>query len=111
VNVWKLGVQYQINPAWTVRAGYNHSDNPIQAQDVTFNILAPGVIKDHLTLGATWTWDRQNEITGAFMYAFENSVTGPSLFNSFFPAGMQPNMQETIKMYEWSFGLQYARKF
>jgi long-chain fatty acid transport protein len=111
VNVWKLGVQYQINPAWTVRAGYNHSDNPIQAQDVTFNILAPGVIKDHLTLGATWTWDRQNEITGAFMYAFENSVTGPSLFNSFFPAGMQPNMQETIKMYEWSFGLQYARRF
>jgi long-chain fatty acid transport protein len=111
VNVWKLGVQYQINPAWTVRAGYNHSDNPIQAQDVTFNILAPGVIKDHLTLGATWNWDKQNEITGAFMYAFENSVTGPSLFNSFFPAGMQPNMQETIKMYEWSFGLQYARKF
>jgi long-chain fatty acid transport protein len=111
VNVWKLGVQYQINPAWTVRAGYNHSDNPIQAQDVTFNILAPGVIKDHLTLGATWTWDRQNEITGAFMYAFENSVTGPSLFNSFFPAGMQPNMQETIKLYEWSFGLQYARRF
>ena len=111
VNVWKLGVQYQINPAWTVRAGYNHSDNPIQAQDVTFNILAPGVIKDHLTLGATWTWDRQNEITGAFMYAFENSVTGPSLFNSFFPAGAQPNMQETIKMYEWSFGLQYARRF
>ena len=111
INVWKLGVQYQINPAWTVRAGYNHSDNPIQPQDVTFNILAPGVIKDHLTLGATWTWDKQNEVTGAFMYAFENSVTGPSLFNSFFPAGMQPNMQERIEMYEWSFGLQYARRF
>ncbi len=89
VNVWRLGVQYQIDPQWTVRAGYNHSDNPIQPQDVTFNILAPGVIKDHATLGATWTWDRQNEITGAFMYAFQNSVTGASLFNSFFPPGMQ----------------------
>jgi long-chain fatty acid transport protein len=111
VNVWKLGVQYQVNPAWTVRAGYNHTDNPIQPQDVTFNILAPGVVKDHLTLGATWAWDRQNEITGAFMYAFQNSVTGASLLNSFFPAGMQPNMQERIEMYEWSFGLQYARRF
>jgi hypothetical protein len=24
---------------------------------------------------------------------------------------MQPNMQEKIEMYEWSFGLQYARRF
>jgi long-chain fatty acid transport protein len=111
INVWRLGVQYDLNPQWTVRAGYNYSDNPIEAQDVTFNILAPGVIKHHATLGATWRWDRQNEITGAFMYAFENSVTGSSLLNSFFPAGMQPNMQERIEMYEWSFGVQYARRF
>jgi len=111
VNVWRLGVQYALHPQWTLRAGYNHSDNPIQPQDVTFNILAPGVIKDHVTLGATWAWDRQNEITGALMYAFRNSVTGASLFNSFFPPGMQPNMQEKIEMYEWSFGLQYSRRF
>jgi hypothetical protein len=24
---------------------------------------------------------------------------------------MQPNMQERIEMYEWSFGVQYARRF
>jgi long-chain fatty acid transport protein len=111
VNVWRVGVQYALDAQWTLRAGYNHSDNPIQPQDVTFNILAPGVIKDHVTLGATWAWDRQNEITGAFMYAFRNSVTGPSLFNGFFPPGMQPNMQEKIEMDEWSFGLQYSRRF
>jgi long-chain fatty acid transport protein len=110
VNVWRLGVQYAIDPQWTVRAGYNYTQNPIRPSDVTFNILAPGVVQNHLTLGATWTWDRQNEITGAFMYAFQNSVTGASLFNSFFPPGTA-NMQETIKMYEYSFGLQYARRF
>jgi len=109
INVWKLGVQYVLNPEWTLRAGYNHSDNPIQSRDVTFNILAPGVIQDHVTLGATWS-DKQNEVTGAFMYAFQNSVTGPSLLNSFFPPGSS-NMQEKIQMYEYSFGLQYARKF
>jgi len=110
VNVWRLGVQYAIDPRWTVRAGYNYTQNPIRPSDVTFNILAPGVVQNHLTLGATWTWDKQNEITGAFMYAFQNSVTGASLFNSFFPPGTA-NMQETIKMYEYSFGLQYARRF
>jgi long-chain fatty acid transport protein len=111
VDVFKLGVQYELDPQWTLRAGYNHSDNPIRPSDVTFNILAPGVIKDHATLGATWKWDAQNELTGAFMYAFENSVEGPSLFNNFFPPSMQPRMQEKIEMYEWSIGIQWARKW
>jgi long-chain fatty acid transport protein len=107
VNVFKLGAQYAVSQEWTVRAGYNYTQNPIQPQDVTFNILAPGVVQNHVTLGATWT-DKQNEVTGAFMYAFDNSVTGPSLFNSFIPGA---TMQEKISMYQWSFGLQYARKF
>jgi long-chain fatty acid transport protein len=111
VNVWKLGVQYTINPAWTVRAGYNHSDDPIEARDVTFNILAPGVVQDHVTLGATWNYDPKNEVTGAFMYAFNNSVSGRSLINDFLPPQAQANMQEKIQMYEWSLGVQYAHKF
>ena len=114
VNVWRLGVQYHINPEWTVRAGYNYTQNPIRPSDVTFNILAPGVVQNHLTLGTTWTFDKVNEVTGAFMYAFQNSVTGASLFNPFLsnpPFSLPSNMQETIKMYEYSFGLQYARRF
>jgi long-chain fatty acid transport protein len=111
VDVWKLGVQYQINPQWTVRAGYNHSDNPIEPRDVTFNILAPGVIKDHVTLGTTWSYDPTNEVTAAAMYAFNNSVSGPSLINNFLPPQAQANMQEKIQMYEWSLGFQYAHKF
>jgi long-chain fatty acid transport protein len=110
IDVWKLGVQYEMSPQWTLRAGYNHSDNPIRSSDVTFNILAPGVMKDHATAGATWKWDAQNELTGAFMYAFTNSVQGASLLNNFFPPGAA-NMQEKIQMYEWSIGLQWAHKF
>ncbi len=111
VDVIKVGVQYELDPQWTLRAGYNHSDNPIQPQDVTFNILAPGVMKDHATAGATWKWDAKNELTGAFMYAFSNSVQGASLFNNFFPPQAQANMQEKIQMYEWSLGLQWAHRF
>jgi long-chain fatty acid transport protein len=108
VNVFKLGAQYALNANWTLRAGYNYSDNPIKSQDVTFNIMAPGVIQNHLTAGATYAWANRHEITGAFMYAFTNDVTGPSLFNSLVP-GL--NAQEKIEMYQWSLGVQYSYKF
>jgi len=108
VSVWKFAVQYAINERWTVRGGYARSDNPIQPADVTFNILAPGVVQDQYTLGATWTLDKVNEITAAFMYAANNSVTGQSLFVGF---GAPPSTTETISLKEYSFGLQYARKF
>ncbi len=111
VKVWKVGLEYQLDPMWTLRAGYNHSDNPIRPADVTFNILAPGVMKEHVTAGFTYKMSRQDEITGAVMYAFSNDVTGPSLFNGFFPPQAQANMQEKIQMYEWSVGVQWARKF
>jgi long-chain fatty acid transport protein len=111
VNVVKLGVEYQLDPKWTLRAGYNHSDNPIESRDVTFNILAPGVVKDHATLGATYKIDARNEVSGSFMYAFNNDVQGPSLLNSFFPPQAQANMQEKIEMYEWSIGVQWVYRY
>jgi long-chain fatty acid transport protein len=111
VNVWKIGIDYQWSPALTLRAGYGHTDNPIRPQDVTFNILAPGVVQDHLTLGFTYAFGKQHEITAAYMHAFENSVTGQSLFvplsNNTFPA----STTETIKMYETSLGIAYSYKF
>jgi long-chain fatty acid transport protein len=97
-----------MNDQWTFRAGYNRSENPIEPQDVTFNILAPGVVKNQYHVGATWRFDSMSEITGAFMYAADNSVTGPSLFVGF---GAPPTTTETIGMKEYLFGLAYSRKF
>lgn len=107
VNVLKLGVEYQYNSAWTWRAGYNHTDNPIQARDVTFNIIAPGVVQDHVTLGFTYGLSKDSDLTLAYMHAFKNSVTGASLFNGFgVPAG-----NETIRMYQNSLGVAWSTKF
>jgi long-chain fatty acid transport protein len=108
VNVWKLGVQYQIDERWTIRGGFNHTENPIGPQDVTFNILAPGVVKDQYSVGLTWRIDKEHEITGAAMYAASNSVTGPSLFVGF---GAPPTTSETIEMKEYLFGVAYSFKF
>jgi long-chain fatty acid transport protein len=107
VNVIKIGVEYQYSSALTLRAGYNHTDNPIQSRDVTFNILAPGVVQDHLTAGFTYSLSPSAEITMAYMHAFKNSVTGSSLFNNFgVPAG-----SEKIQMSEDSLGIALGWKF
>ena len=108
IDVWKIGIQYALNDQLTLRGGYNHSGNPIRPQDVTFNILAPGVVQKQWTLGATWKIDPRSEITGAFMYAQNNSVTGPSLLQGF---GAPPTTMETISMKQRQLGIAYSRKF
>ena len=108
IDVFKLGIQYQVDPRLTLRAGYNYSQNPIRSQDVTFNFLAPGVVQHHITGGATWTLDPTSFLTLAAMYAFENDVSGPSLFNAFAP-GL--SMREKISMHEYSVGVQYQKRF
>ncbi len=102
IDVFKLGVAWSLSDAFTVRAGYNKGDNPINSNDVTFNILAPGVMTDHYTAGFTWGLDKDSEITGMLMVAPRQSVTG----SSFFGAG-----SETISMRQTSFGLAWGRKF
>jgi long-chain fatty acid transport protein len=109
VNVLKIGAAWRINDSWTLRAGYNHSDNPISPADVTFNILAPGVMKDHYTAGFTWTTSQDSELTGALMIAPRQSVSGSSLFNGVLGAGAAGN--ETISMRETSLGLAWSHKF
>ena len=109
VNVWKLGIEYATSERWTWRAGYNHSDNPVQSADVTFNILAPGVVTDHVTLGATYTTASGGAWTIAYMHAFENSVQGESILPVFM--GGAPAGNELISMYQNTLGIGYSWKF
>ena len=106
VNVFKIGAEYQYNQNLILRAGYNHTDNPIQARDVTFNMIAPGVVKDHVTAGFTYNLSKESELTMAYMHAFKNSVSGPSLFNNW----LGDNATDKIQMYENSLGIAYSMK-
>lgn len=105
VDVFKLGVEFAMNRDLTLRAGFGRTDNPILSRDVSFNILAPGVVRDHYTLGATWRLAADSELTLAYMHAKKNSVTGASFFNAFAP-GMGGN--EKIEMYQNSLGVAWS---
>ena len=109
VDVIKLGASYRMSPALTLRAGFNHGTNPVQSQDVTFNILAPGVVQNHATAGFTYGVSKDSELTGAFMLAQRKSVNGPSLFNALLGPGAGGT--ETVSMRQMSVGLAWAQKF
>jgi long-chain fatty acid transport protein len=68
---------------------------------VTFNILAPGVITTHVTLGGTYALSPSTEMTVAYMHAPRQSVSGASSFGG----------TETIGMSQNSLGLQVGWKF
>lgn len=109
VNVVKLGLEWQYSSNVTLRAGYNRSTNPVKASDVSFNILAPGVITQHYTLGGSYQLSKDSELTWAYMYAPKNTVTGDSLFATM--AGMQVAWTDSVRMSQQSLGVQYGWKF
>jgi long-chain fatty acid transport protein len=108
IDVIKLGVQFQYSNATVLRAGFGKTDNPITSRDVTFNILAPGVVEEHYTLGMTTMLDKDSELTLSFMHAAENKVSGTSLFQSLGVAGAGT---EEIKMHQNSLGIAWGKKW
>lgn len=111
VNVFKFGAAYRLNEKTQVRTGYNHGSNPISARDVTFNILAPGVVQSHYTLGLTHALSKNSDISVSFMHAPRQNVSGSSLFNGLFPAPPNAGGTETIGMSQNSLGLAWSTKF
>ncbi|MDO9474358.1 MAG: outer membrane protein transport protein [Caulobacter sp.] len=105
IDVWKLGVEYKYSQNLMLRAGFNHGDNPIGANDVVFNSIAPGVIENHVTLGFTYTLATGNELTMSYMHGFANDVVGAD--NAYFPTGSTNNK---IEMYQNAIGIQYSWK-
>lgn len=107
-TVFKLGLEYQYRNDLTLRGGYNYGKSPVRGDslnDLTFNILAPGVVEQHLTLGATWTLANKSELTVSYMHAFSNSVTGPSVTSLLGVGGT-----ETLKMKQDAIGIAYGWK-
>jgi len=87
VTVTKLGASYDLTPAWTIRAGYSHVSQPVPQGQTLLNILAPGVIRDHATLGATWKNGRDGELSFYYAHGFKTTVKGAGSIPANFGGG------------------------
>ncbi|MGZ7077824.1 MAG: OmpP1/FadL family transporter [Thermoanaerobaculia bacterium] len=106
INVYKVGVQWKANDVWTLRAGYSRADQPIPQSEVLFNILAPGVIEQHITFGFSKELERSpGRFNVAMMYAPSKSVRGAN------PLEAPGAQQIELRMHEWELELGYSFGF
>lgn len=91
MDILKFGIQWDASKTLTLRAGYSHGDQPIVGGNerdstgatvsaIQFNIIAPAVIDEHITLGFTKKLASGNEVSMAYMHAIKNTVRGENLF-------------------------------
>ena len=101
MTTYKLGFEWASDENNLWRFGYSYGEQPVQAADVLFNILAPGVMEQHITFG--WTRNRANghQFSVSFMYAPENTVSGQSAFDPV----------QTIDLTMSQFELEFAYRF
>ncbi len=103
MTIYKFGVQWQSSPAWTWRAGYSFGEQPIPDKEVLFNIIAPGVIEQHITAGFTRTIGDKQELSVAAMRALSNDISGKDPLN--------PVQKIELKMDQWEITAGYSWKF
>lgn len=78
-TVFKLGTQYRFNEKWTGRAGWNYGKSPIdENSQIIFNLVAPAISQNHLTLGGTYRLDKDMAINASFVHAFKFKQSGPT---------------------------------
>jgi long-chain fatty acid transport protein len=105
ITVLKLGALYDLDSAWTVRVGYSHAGQTIPQSQTFFNILAPGVIQDHVSVGATWKLASSGELSVAYTYALKQTVQGSNSIPAPFAGG-----NANIYLSENIFGVAYGWK-
>lgn len=81
VHVLKIGAMYKMNDALTLRAGASYNTETYTDHDMLFNILAPGVIRAHLSAGASYEVKPGHSVNFAYTHAFSASESGTHVSN------------------------------
>jgi long-chain fatty acid transport protein len=103
MTIYKFGLRYIAGEDWTWRFGYSYGEQPIPVSEMSFNILAPGVMEHHFTAGFTLERTKGRQFNMAFMYAPNIDQTGPQNFD--------PSQTVTFEMYQWEVEASYSWRF
>lgn len=99
VDVYAIGIQYQIGDSDWIRFGYNHGDSPIKCNDVFNNMAFPAIAKHHFTIGGTKSIGNYWQLHGTYMHVKNESLTenGPD----------QPPVRISLKENSFILGITY----
>lgn len=106
MTVYKLGAQWAMRPDLTLRAGYSYGKQPVPADGVLFNVVAPAVIEHHFTLGLTKELSKRTEINLAAMYAPKSDLDCGCLLPL---SGGEDSIN--IAMDQWELELSFGLRF
>ncbi|MFN8093224.1 MAG: hypothetical protein U0599_13580 [Vicinamibacteria bacterium] len=102
VTAVKAGLQVRTEDGWTLRGGYSHCGQPVPDSEVLFNILAPGVVENQVTVGFSKALGDGRELSVAVMRAFEKKVKGANPLEV-------PGLQSIeLRMSEWDFEIGWS---
>ncbi len=101
MDVFRIGLQYDVSDAWTVRTGFSHATDFSNGREVLFNTLAPGTIKNHASAGATWRFAPDWAAHLAYTFAFQAELDGVGMMGQ----------RETLRMHQHEISLGLAYRF
>ena len=110
ITVIKLGAVHQWSDDLTLRAGVSHAQQPVPQSQTFFNILAPGVVQDHLTFGATWKTSTGGEVSAFFAHAFGKTINGAGSIPAGFPPAGFGGGNVNVRLQENIIGVAYGWK-
>lgn len=75
-DVYRAGVNYELNQQWSVRGGVSHARRQFASDFTAQNIIPIGINPDALTLGFTRKFGSGGELTLGYEYDLPKSVSG-----------------------------------
>lgn len=101
--IYKVGAIYDLNERWAFRAGWNYGKSPVDEKngEILMAIIAPAITQNHLTLGTTYSPNRQMEFSFSFVHAFKYEQEGPTFIGN----------EGKLEMYQTSLGVSFGYKF
>lgn len=78
MDVIKIGAQWEVNPKVTLRAGASYNSQFASQAQALFNILAPAVVRTHLSAGGTFNLTNNDAINLSYSHALKETFKGQS---------------------------------
>ena len=101
--VYKFGLEYDLKPKITLRAGYNYGKNPLNTKRAFENISFPAVTEQHFTVGGAIELDKNWRLNLGLMYSPSSEIKTANLAEQ----GISSAKTE-MNQYSIDFGLSYV---